>query len=90
MIDFLQFLFNLNGIIGMLSTGQERGHFQVVQLKTTISSNKSNENIDNNINNGEYGFSSFNINIEEKEDLNDNKIKEEIKEEKKTKSFTRF
>jgi hypothetical protein len=32
----------------MLSTGQETGHFQAFQLKTTISSSKSNENINVN------------------------------------------
>jgi hypothetical protein len=54
MIDFLQKLFNLSGIIGMLSSGYERGYFQAFQPKTTISSSKSNENIDKNINNDEY------------------------------------
>jgi hypothetical protein len=65
MIDFLQLLFNFSGVIGMLSTGQEIGHFQVFQfIKTTISSNKNNENIDDN--NEIYGVLSNEINIEEK------------------------
>jgi hypothetical protein len=67
-IDFLQVLFNLPEIIGMLSTGQKTGHFQAFQLKTTISLSKSNENI--NDNNDIYGLSSNEINIEEeKEEL---------------------
>jgi hypothetical protein len=48
----------------MLSTRQEIGRFQTFQPKTTISSNKSNENIDDY--NDIYGISSNNINIEEK------------------------
>jgi hypothetical protein len=85
MIDFLQKLFEFKAVIGMLSSGYERGHFQAFQPKTIISSSKSNENIDKNINDDEYGFSP-NINIEEeKEELNNNKIKEETKEEEKEK-----
>jgi hypothetical protein len=64
-IDFLQFLFNLPEIIGMLLIELEIRHFQAFQPKTTISSNKSNENIDDNINDNEYRLSS-NINIEKK------------------------
>jgi hypothetical protein len=83
-IDFLQFLFNIPGVIGTLSSGQEIGHFQAFQLKTTISSNKSNENIDDN--NDIYGFSSNNIKMEEdKEELNNNETKEEKKRRKKEK-----
>jgi hypothetical protein len=73
----------------MLSTRQERVYFQAFQPKSLIHSNKSNENIYDSFD-GEYGFSSNNINIEEKEDLNENETKEEIKEEKKRNSTTKF
>jgi hypothetical protein len=80
-IDFLQFLFNLPGVIGMLSNGQEIGHFQAFQLKSSTSPNRNNENIDDNNDNDIYGVSS-NINIkEEKEELNNNKTKKKIEEE---------
>jgi hypothetical protein len=72
MIDFLQTLFNLVWIIGMLSNWHERVHFQVFQLKTSIQLKDSNENIDDNINNNEYGFSLNDIIIEEKEYSNEN------------------
>jgi hypothetical protein len=80
-INFLQFLFNLPGVIGMFSNGQEIGHFQAFQLKLSTSPNKSNENI--NDDNDIYGVSSNNINIEEKEELNNNETKEEKKKKKK-------
>jgi hypothetical protein len=82
-IYFLQFLFNLPGVIGMLSNGQEIWYFQAFQLKSSTSPNKSNENIDDN--NDIYGVSSNNINIKEKEELNDNETKQEKKEEEKEK-----
>jgi hypothetical protein len=84
MIDFLQSLFNLSGVIGMLSTGREYAHFQAFQLKSLIPLNRNNENIDKNINDSEYGLPSNNINIEEDQVLNENKTKEE-KKNKKTK-----
>jgi hypothetical protein len=82
-IDFLQFLFNLPGEIGMLSSGYETGHFQTLQPKTTISLSKSNENIDDN--NDIYGVSSNEILREEKEELNNNETKDKTKEEEKEK-----
>jgi hypothetical protein len=81
MIYFLQKLFNLNGIIGTLSTGQEYAHFQAFQQKISIHLNGNNENIDDT--DGVYGVPSNNINIEEKEVLNENKTKEKEKKGKK-------
>jgi hypothetical protein len=66
----------------MLSNEHERVHFQAFQQKTSIQLYRSNEDIDENIDN-EYGFSSNDIIIEEKQNLNENETEEKTKEGKK-------
>jgi hypothetical protein len=81
MIDFLQILFDFDGIIGIISTEYERAHFQALHPKISIHLNKIIENFDNNIHD-EYGFSTNDIFIEKKQNVNENETKEETKEGK--------